>query len=127
MDTAIAERDASAVFTALGYAVSPGELADVAAELPNEFAALLPRGARVEQPTADEFAERVARRTGVDREPAMRAAEAVVEPPAEALVHARAVLATLRETVGDEEFLYVMSELPADYKRTLVPADRRSR
>ena len=48
-------------------------------------------------------------------------------PPAEALVHARAVLATLRETVGDEEFLDVMSELPADYKRVLVPAGGRSR
>ena len=182
VDAATAERDARAVFTALGYAVSPGELADVAAELPNEFAGLLPRGSWVEQPTADEFAERVARRTGLDREPAMRAAEAVVEtlaerisggevedlearlplelhpalergraasgdrartmplrsflsrvaeregvPPAEALVHARAVLATLRETVGDEEFLDVMSELPADYKRTLVPAGGRSR
>jgi uncharacterized protein (DUF2267 family) len=59
------------------------------------------------------FARRVAEREGV--------------PPAEALVHARAVLATLREAVGDEEFLDVMSELPADYKRTLAPADRQSR
>jgi len=181
VDAATAERDARAVFTALGYAVSPGELADVAAELPKELAALLPRGPWVEQPTADEFAERVARRTGLDRERAMRAAEAVVEtlaerisggevddlearlplelhaalergraaggddarsmplqsflsrvaeregvPPAEALVHARAVLATLREAVGDEEFLDVMSELPADYQRTLVPAGGRS-
>ena len=182
VDAASAERDARAVFTALGYAVSPGELADVAAELPNEFAGLLPRGPWIERPTADEFAGRVARRTGLDRERAMRVAGAVVEtlaerisggevedlrarlplevhpalkrgraasgdharsmplqsflarvaeregvPPAEALVHARAVLATMREAVGDEEFLDVMSELPADYKRTLVPADRRSR
>ena len=182
VDAARAERDARAVFTALGYAVSPDELADVAAELPQEFAALLPRGPWVDRPTADEFAERVARRTGLDGERAMGAAEAVVEtlaerisggevedlearlplelhpalergraasgdharsmplqsflrrvaeregvPPAEALVHARAVLATLREAVGDEEFLDVMSELPTDYKRTLVPADRRSR
>ena len=56
-----------------------------------------------------------------------RVAEREGVPPAEALVHARAVLATMREAVGDEEFLDVMSELPADYKRTLVPADRRSR
>jgi uncharacterized protein (DUF2267 family) len=181
VDAASAKRDARAVFTALGYAVSPGELADVAAELPQEFAALLPRGPWVDQPTADEFAERVARRTGLDGERAMRAAEAVAEtlaerisggevedlearlplelhpalergraasgdharsmplqsflrrvaeregvPPAEALVHARAVLATLREAVGDEEFFDVMSELPADYKGTLVPAGGRS-
>jgi uncharacterized protein (DUF2267 family) len=182
VDAATAERDARAVFTALGHAVSPGELADVAAELPNEFAALLPRGPWVERLTADEFAERVARRAQLHRERAMRAAEAVVEtlaerisggevedlearlplelhpalergraasgdhapsmplqsflarvaeregvPPAEALVHARAVLAALREAVGDEEFLDVISELPADYKRTLVPAGGRSR
>jgi uncharacterized protein (DUF2267 family) len=180
VDAATAERDARAVFTALGYAVSPGELSDVAAQLPKEIAGLLPRGPWVERPTADELAERVARRTGLDRERAMRAAEAVVEtlaerisggeveelearlppelhpalergraaggdqarsmplqsflarvaaregvPPAEALVHARAVLATLRQAVGDEEFLDVISELPPDYKRTLVPAGRR--
>jgi uncharacterized protein (DUF2267 family) len=181
VDAATAERDARAVFTALGYAVSPGELADVAAQLPQEFARLLPRGPSVDPPTADEFAGRIARRTGLDGERAMRAAEAVVETlaerisggevedletrlplelhtalergraatgddarsmplqsflrrvaeregatPAEALVHARVVLATLREAVGDEEFFDVMSELPADYQRTLVPADGRS-
>jgi uncharacterized protein (DUF2267 family) len=182
VDAATAERDARAVFTALGYAVSPGELADAAAQLPQEFARLLPRGPWVDRPTADEFAERVARRTGLDDERAMRAAEAVLETlaerisggevedletplplelhaalergraatgdharsvplrsflrrvaeregvtPAEALVHARAVLATLREAVGDEEFFDVMSELPVNYKRTLVPADGRRR
>jgi len=182
VDAATAERDARAVFTALGYAVSPGELADAAAQLPNEFAALLPRAPWVDRPTADEFAARIAWRTGLDGERAMRAAGAVVEtlaerisggevedlearlplelrpaleqgraasgdharsmplqrflsrvaeregvPPAEALVHARAVLATLREAVGEEEFLDVISELPADYKRILVPAGARSR
>ena len=182
VDATTAERDARAVFTALGHVVSLGELADVAAQLPNEFARLLPRGTWVEQPTPDEFAGRIARRTGLDGERAMRAAEAVVETlaerisggevedlearlplelrpalergraasgdharsmpldsflrrvaereggqPAEALVHARAVLVTLREAVGDEEFLDVLSELPADYMRILVPADGRSR
>ena len=149
--------------------------------LPSEFAALLPRGRWVDRPTADEFAARIARRTGLDGERAMRAAGAVVEtlaerisggevedlearlplelhaalergraasgdharsmplhrflsriaeregvPPAQALRHARAVLAALREAVGDEEFLDVMSELPVDYKRTLMPAGARS-
>jgi uncharacterized protein (DUF2267 family) len=181
VDAASAERDVRAVFAALGHAVSPGELADAAAQLPQEFARLLPRGPWVDGPTADEFAGRIARRTGLDGERAMRAAEAVLEtladrisggevedlearlplelhpalergraasgdrarsmplesflrrvaeregvPPAEALVHARAVLTTLREAVGDEEFFDIMSELPADYQRTLLPAGGRS-
>jgi uncharacterized protein (DUF2267 family) len=180
VDAARAERDARAVFAALGNAVSAGELADAAAQLPQDFAPLLPRGPWVDRLTADEFAERIARRTGLDGERAMRAAEAVVEtlaerisggevedlearlplelhpalergraasgdharsmplqsflrrvaeregvPPAVALAHARAVLAELREAVGDEEFFDVMSELPPDYKRTLVPAGGR--
>ncbi len=134
VDAATAERDARAVFTALGSAVSPGELADAAAQLPNEFATLLPRGPWVDRPTAElrpalergraasgdharsmplqRFLSRIAEREGV--------------PPAEALVHTRAVLATLREAVGDEEFFDVISELPADYQRTLVPAGARS-
>jgi uncharacterized protein (DUF2267 family) len=72
VDAATAERDARAVFTALGYAVSPGELADAAAQLPQEFARLLPRGPWVDPPTADEFAGRIARRTGLDGERAGR-------------------------------------------------------
>ncbi len=37
-----------------------------------------------------------------------------------------ATLATRREAVGDEEFLDVMPELPADDQRTLMPAGGRS-
>ena len=83
VDAATAERDARAVFAALGSAVSPGELADAAAQLPNEFATLLPRGPWVDRPAAGEFAARIARRTGLDGERATRAAEAVVETLAE--------------------------------------------
>jgi uncharacterized protein (DUF2267 family) len=182
VDEAHAARAIAATLATLAERLDAGEVADVAAELPKAFAGLLPRGPWVEQPTADEFAQRLAHRTALDRERAMRAAEAVVEtlaerisggeiddldsrlplelhpalergrvasgdharsmplqsflrrvaeregvPPAEALVHARAVLATLREAVGDEEFLDVISELPADYKRILVPVGGRSR
>jgi hypothetical protein len=42
---------------------------------------------------------------------------------AEALVHARAVPATSRETVGAFD---VSSELPADHQRTIVPAGGQS-
>jgi uncharacterized protein (DUF2267 family) len=45
VDPATAERHASAVFVALGRAVTPKELEDVIAELPMpEYARLLPRG-----------------------------------------------------------------------------------
>jgi uncharacterized protein (DUF2267 family) len=45
-------------------------------------------------------------------------AEAVSLP--EAVEHARAVLAVLREAIGDEEFFDVVVQLPAEYVRTLV-------
>ena len=47
-DVPAAEQHARAVFLAVGRAVSPGELADLAAELPNDYALLLPAGPHVE-------------------------------------------------------------------------------
>jgi uncharacterized protein (DUF2267 family) len=181
VDTASAERDARAVFTALGQAVSADELAVVAAQLPKDFAPLLPRGRHVEQLSARQFMDKVARRAGIDAVAAERATDAVLETlaeriaggevddlvarlpvelhpplrrgkaaagpaaqpipverflarvaeragvtPAEALVHARAVIATLREAVGDDEFFDMTAELGGEYTRTLVPGGRGS-
>jgi uncharacterized protein (DUF2267 family) len=181
VDAATAERDARAVFAALGQAVPPDELEDVAAQLPKDFAGLLPRGRYVESWSAPEFFDRVARRTGLGPAQAARATEVVLETlakriaggevddliarlplalheplrrgsaatggrprrmpldrfvarvaeregvtPAAALAHTRAVFATLREAVGDDEFLDATAELPAEYTRTLVPAGRPS-
>jgi uncharacterized protein (DUF2267 family) len=49
----------------------------------------------------DEFVRRVAEREGVT--------------PAEARDHARAVFATLREAVGEEEFRDIRAQLPLEY------------
>ena len=54
----------------------------------------------------DEFAQRVAER---ERSDLFAARE-----------HARAVLATLREAVGDDEFFDAAVQLPADYPRSAV-------
>ncbi len=109
-------RAAEAVVETLGERISGGEVEDLEARLPLELRPALERGRAASGDHArsmplQRFLSRIAEREGV--------------PPAEALVHTRAVLATLREAVGDEEFFDVISELPADYQRTLVPAGAR--
>jgi uncharacterized protein (DUF2267 family) len=82
-DLATAERHAAAVFTALGQAVAGDELDDVAAQLPADYAALLPRGPDVEVMPAERFWERIAECADLDLEGARRAADAVLETLAE--------------------------------------------
>jgi uncharacterized protein (DUF2267 family) len=83
-----AERHARAVFAALGEAVSPEELDDLASELPKDFQPLLqaamPRSDSAQtQPAqvlpAEEFLTRVSQRAGLNPEHARRAVEAVLE------------------------------------------------
>ena len=175
-DLDTAERHARAVFTALGQVVSADEMADMAAELPKDFAPLLPYGPEVEVLPADTFERRVAERAGLDDQQAWRAVEAVLEtlaerltkgevddliarlplrlhaplrrgaarrdghakrmsletfvehvaqregvPAAAAAQHVRAVLATLREAVGDDEFFDAKVQLGAGYEPVLKP------
>jgi uncharacterized protein (DUF2267 family) len=81
---------ARAVFAALGMALTPEELHDLASQLPKDFDALVAAAveararmrawaARAAKVTADEFYERVARRAEVDRDTARRTADAVLE------------------------------------------------
>lgn len=89
-DRTTAERTARGVFSALWSAVGPDEFDDMRAQLPRDFEPLLasatgevPRR-RPPEPatpavTIDEFLDRVAERTGLDRDGARRAAEAVLE------------------------------------------------
>jgi uncharacterized protein (DUF2267 family) len=173
-----AERDARAVFAVLGHAVTHDEIADMASELPREFAPLITAATSVPGPpeapvgtmSFDDFIDSVARRAGLDTEAARRASEAVLEAladrisagevddlvsrlpaqfrpalergklrshgasrrmsldeflqriadlqgttPDQAKEHARAVFATLRQTVGEKEFRDVTAQLPKEY------------
>jgi uncharacterized protein (DUF2267 family) len=178
VDLAAAEDHARAVFAALGQAVTPGELDDLAAELSKDYTPLLPRGPYAEVLPADEVILRVAERAGLDVDPARRATEAVLETLAERIAggevedlvsrlpvtlhaplnrgvqrsegrptrlsleeflqrvadregaelsaareHTRAVFATLRDAVGDEEFFDVTDQLPTEF-RSLLPRAR---
>ena len=77
-----AAAQARAVFVALGVAVAPGELRDMASQLPAEYEPLLQAaGFGRRRPTDEPYdlVLRVAELAGLDREQARRAAEAVLE------------------------------------------------
>jgi uncharacterized protein (DUF2267 family) len=171
VDIEAAERHARAVFLALQRALSPQEFADLSAELPKDFAPLLPTGPELDVISTESFIRRVADRAATDEGEARRAIDAVLETlamriaagevddlrarlPVEfhpalergkqlsggkatrmklddfvrrvaelegisldrALEHASAVLRTVREAVGEQEFLDVTSQLPAEYE-----------
>jgi uncharacterized protein (DUF2267 family) len=60
IDVETAERHARAFFAALSRAISPKELSDMVAELPKDFAPLLPSGPHIEFLSADAFVQRAA-------------------------------------------------------------------
>jgi uncharacterized protein (DUF2267 family) len=179
VDVPAAERQARAVFTALGQTLSADELHDMASELPKDFTPLLPRGPDVHVLPADEFIRSVAERAGLDRGAARRATDAVLETLAERIsggevedlilrlplelreplkrgnretegaprrmslddfvqrtaerehaspldvpAHARAVIATLRDAVGEAEYLDVTNQLPDEYRPLLAHTGR---
>jgi uncharacterized protein (DUF2267 family) len=82
IDDEEAERHARAVFEALRRTVTPKEFSDLVAELPKDFAALLPQGTP-EVVSVDSFTRRVADRTGLRQRDAKRVVEAVLETLAE--------------------------------------------
>jgi uncharacterized protein (DUF2267 family) len=63
---ATAERLARAVFVALAQTLSADEFADVEAQLPKEFAPLLPRGPAVEVLPLEVLLDRISERAGRD-------------------------------------------------------------
>jgi uncharacterized protein (DUF2267 family) len=174
VDVGTAERHARAVFEALRRTVSPDEFDDMVAELPKDYAQLLPRGSHIEVLGADAFLRHVADRAALDEDGAERATDAVLETLAERIAggevddlierlpvrlhaplkrgkersggrarrmsleqfvdrvaglegvdaevageHVRAVLATLREAVGDEEWRDITVQLPDEYLAAL--------
>lgn len=101
-----ARRATDAVLTTLAERISGGEVDDLIGRLPVELHPPLQEGTARSNGVArrmslDDFLRRIAEREGVT--------------PAEAREHARAVFATLREAVGESEFLDVSAQLPLEY------------
>jgi uncharacterized protein (DUF2267 family) len=112
VDEPIAYGHIRAVFDALARAVGPDELADVAAQLPKDYAALLPRGVYVEVVPADGFLAQVAERGDVDLEGARRATDAVLE--------------TLAERIAGGEVRDLMAHLPIELHDPLRRGSERN-
>jgi uncharacterized protein (DUF2267 family) len=105
-------RDATAaVLETLAERIAGGEVDELVVRLPVALHPPLERGkqatgGKATRMSLDEFLARVADRAGVTRE--------------EALDYARAVFLTLREVVGEREFLDITDELPAEYVSALA-------
>jgi uncharacterized protein (DUF2267 family) len=111
LDPDAARQAVAAVLTTLAERIAGGEVDDLIARLPAELHEPLRKGKALNGGNAtrmslEEFERRVADREGVG--------------PQQAHDHARAVMQTLREAVGDDEFLDVTSQLPAEYVDVLV-------
>jgi uncharacterized protein (DUF2267 family) len=110
-----ARRATEAVLETLAERIAGGEVDDLMDRLPVELHPPLKRGRERSGGTAtkmsfDEFVDRVREREGGD----------VSEDRARD--HARAVLLTLREAVGDDEFFDATVQLPRDYMEALALA-----
>jgi uncharacterized protein (DUF2267 family) len=106
-----AHRASEAVLETLAERIAGGEADDLAEQLPEELRHALERGksrtgGKAQRMSLDEFVARIAEREGASYE--------------QALDHARAVLATLRETVTDNEFSDLLAELPRGYSQALI-------
>jgi uncharacterized protein (DUF2267 family) len=111
LDISEANRASEAVLETLAERIAGGEADDIAEELPEGLRPPLERGkartrGKAQKMSLDEFVARVAEREGVSYE--------------QALDHARAVFATLRETLTDKEFSDLLSELPRGYQEALL-------
>jgi uncharacterized protein (DUF2267 family) len=99
-------RATEAVLEAIAERIAGGEVDDLIPRLPLALHDPLRRGRAASGETArrmplEQFLGRIAELDGVD--------------PFEASEHARAVFATLREAVGDDEYFDVTVQLPPDY------------
>jgi uncharacterized protein (DUF2267 family) len=118
VDVETAERHARDVFYALGLAVTSDEIADLAAELPHDFAPVVTEATkeRLDIMPADEFVRRVAERAGLDEQQAWRAIDAALE--------------TLAERIAGGEVEDLISQVPVrlhpPLKRHLGPATKMS-
>jgi uncharacterized protein (DUF2267 family) len=100
-----------AVMETLAERIAGGEVDDLFAALPPELAPPLERGkahtgGKAQRMSLDEFVEKVAEREGVTRE--------------QALEHAQAVFAGLREVLPERELSDLLDELPRGYQEALI-------
>jgi uncharacterized protein (DUF2267 family) len=107
-----ARKATEAVLEVLAMRVSAGQVDDLRPFLPYELRPALDRGLTRSRGEAmpmplDEFVNKIMQREGVSGP--------------EAPAHARAVLAVLREAVGEKEFQDTTAQLPREYQRLLVP------
>jgi uncharacterized protein (DUF2267 family) len=106
-----ARKATEAVLEALAMRVTAGQINDLRPFLPRELHPALDRGVargdgRALPLSLDEFVNEITRREGISRKN-------------EALEHVRAVMAVLRQAVGEKEFQDTNAQLPEEY-RTLV-------
>jgi uncharacterized protein (DUF2267 family) len=106
-------RASEAVLEALAGRLSGGQVDDIAARVPAAFWPPLTRGKAQSQHAArslevEEFLRAAAERERITAEQAWE--------------HARAVLATLREAIGQAEFAAVAAQLPKAYAELLAAA-----
>jgi uncharacterized protein (DUF2267 family) len=112
LDPEDARRATDAVLETLAERIAAGEVKDLIARLPVALHEPLRRGAARSDGKAtriglDAFLRRVAEREGID-------------DLEEARDHTRAVIRTLREAIGDREFVDVTDELPREYETVLA-------
>jgi uncharacterized protein (DUF2267 family) len=111
LDPDAAERATDAVLETLAERIAGGEVRDLISRLPARLHEPLkrgdePTGGKAIRMSVDEFVLRVADREGVTYD--------------DARDHVRAVLATLHEALGDEEWSDVTVELPREYDAVLA-------
>jgi uncharacterized protein (DUF2267 family) len=111
LEPAEAHEASEIVLETLAERIAGGEVDDLAEEIPEPLRPPLERGkaragGKAQRMSLDEFIARIAEREGVSYE--------------QALDHARAVFATLRETLTDKEFSDLLSELPRGYYEALL-------
>jgi uncharacterized protein (DUF2267 family) len=108
-----ARRITDAVLETLAERIAAGEVDDLIGRLPKELHEPLRRGrgrggGKAIKMSLEEFEDRVAEREGVGL--------------VQAEEHVRAVLVTLREAIGEEEFADVRVQLPREFDAVLTPA-----
>ncbi|SFO54035.1 Uncharacterized conserved protein, DUF2267 family [Pseudonocardia ammonioxydans] len=99
-----AQQAVRATLDVLGHRLRGGETADLASQLPDALADVLPSSGPGERFGVEEFYARVGEREGGDT------------TPQQARQHARAVAAALKVALSEGEFMQLVAQLPDEYR-----------